>query len=321
VRVQYYGQLGVASFEPRIGAKYLLNESVRIKASAGRFSQNLFAALSDREVVNLFYGFLDGNVSLPSTFRGEEIEGRLQTSNHAVLGTEIDLNRHIELSIEGYVKQFNLITNVNRNKVMEFAEATPSTPEILWRDFAPERGMAYGIDFLLKGTWENVGVWVGYSWAYVTRDDGVIEYFPIFDRRHNLNLVGNYRFGKDSRWNGSFRYNFGSGFPFTPTQGYFPFLPFDDVNGNPNTNFDPLTENGQIRAIFGDVNTARLPYYHRVDISVSYTTPLKGRSELELNAGVTNILNRDNIFYFDRDAFERIDQLPILPTVGAIFSF
>lgn len=321
LRVHYYGQLNVASFEPRVGAKYLANESVRLKASVGRFSQNLFAALSDREVVNLFYGFLDGNVSLPSTFRGEEIDGRLQTSNHAVLGTEIDLNRHIELTVEGYVKQFNLVTNVNRNKIMESTEATPSTPEIQWRDFAPERGMAYGVDVLFKGTWENIGVWVGYSWAYVTRDDGVIEYFPIFDRRHNLNLVGNYRFGKDNRWYASFRYNFGTGFPFTPTQGYFPFLPFDDVNGNPNPNFDPLTENGQIRAIFGDVNTARLPYYHRVDVSVSYTTPLKGRSVLELTAGITNILNRDNIFYFDREAFRRIDQLPILPTVGAIFSF
>ncbi len=321
LRIQYYGQLNVASIEPRIGAKYLLNESIRIKASAGRHSQNLVAAISDREVVNLFYGFLDGNVSLPPDIGGEPINGPLQTSNHAVLGTEIDFTRNIELTVEGYVKQFNLITNVNRNKILEANEVEPGTPEILWRDFAPERGTAYGVDVLFKGTWENLGVWVGYSWAHVTRNDGVIEYYPIFDRRHNLNLVGNYRFGKDKRWSGSFRYNFGSGFPFTPTQGYFPFLPFNDAQGNPNSGFDFTSENAAIQAIFGEVNSARLPYYHRVDISANYTIPLKKRSELELTAGVTNILNRENIFYFDREAFERIDQLPILPTVGAIFSF
>lgn len=321
IRLQYYGQLNVASFEPRIGAKYLLNESVRIKASAGRHSQNLVAALSDREVVNLFYGFLDGNVSLPSDFRGEAIDGALQTSNHAVLGTEIDLSRHIQLTVEGYVKQFNLITNVNRNKILESNEVEPDTPELLWRDFAPERGMAYGVDILFKGTWENIGLWLGYSYAYVTRDDGVIEYAPIYDRRHNLNVVGNYRFGEKKRWHGSFRYNFGTGFPFTPTQGYYPFLPMNDGLGHPDPSTDVSAENGAIRAIFGDINTARLPYYHRVDISLNYTLPLKERSELELTAGITNILNRENIFYFDRDAFERIDQLPILPTVGAIFSF
>ena len=38
---------------------------------------------------------------------------------------------------------------------------------------------------------------MAYSLGEVTRDDGIREYYPSFDRRHNLNFVGNYSFGKD----------------------------------------------------------------------------------------------------------------------------
>ncbi len=321
LRVQYYGSLGETSFEPRIGAKFLVNESIRLKASVGRFSQNLVAALSDREVVNLFYGFLDGNVTVPRNFRDEEITGRLQTAQHAVFGTEIDLNRQLTLTIEGYYKYFGHITNINRNKIFEDITQNLDLPEIQRRDFNVERGTAYGVDFLLQGTWEKYGIWMGYSYAVVNRDDGIIEYFPIFDRRHNLNLLGNYTFGKNDSWVASIRYNFGTGFPFTPTQANYPFLPFTDQFGNPRPTFDPTVENGQLGTVFGDVNSARLPYYHRVDISIDYIWKISNRRRLEINGGITNMLNRENIFYFDRNSFTRVDQLPILPTVGIAYTF
>jgi hypothetical protein len=321
LRVQYYGTLGETSFEPRIGTKYLLNENVRIKASAGIYSQNLMAAISDREVVNLFYGFLDGNVNIPGEFRGEPVEGRLQKARHAVLGTEMDLNKTFNLSVEGYVKSFDRVINVNRNKIFDNNEANQHQPELLRVDFTTEVGMAYGVDVLLKGNWKKLNVWMGYSWAYVNRDDGVIEYFPIFDRRHNLNLVGNYTWGKEDRWQTSVRYNFGTGFPFTPNQGHYPLLPFTDRSERPQTSYDYTVENGQIGNIYGDINTARLPNYHRLDISIKYGIVFSKIRKLELNAGVTNIVNRENIFYFNREAFQRVDQLPILPTIGVIFSF
>lgn len=321
IRLQYYATLGELSVEPRFGMKYLVNENVRLKASAGTFSQNLVAALSDREVVNLFYGFLDGNVSLPGDFRGEENVGRRQTAQHAVLGVEVDLSKKLSLTVESYYKYFGRITNVNRNKIFENNDANANQPEILRRDFLIERGDAYGVDVLLQGNWDKFSLWMGYSYAFVNRDDGIIEYPPIFDRRHNLNLLGSYEFGKNNRWKASFRYNFGTGFPFTPTVGNYPSLPFTDNFGRPQPTFDPTVENGNLGVIFGDVNSARLPYYHRFDAGVDYTWKISKRQTFEVNIGVTNMLNRENIFYFDRNSFERIDQLPILPTAGVSYTF
>ena len=46
-----------ATFEPRIGGKLLISDKLRFKLAAGKYTQNLISS-SDRDVVNLFYGFL-----------------------------------------------------------------------------------------------------------------------------------------------------------------------------------------------------------------------------------------------------------------------
>ena len=65
LRIQYYSSLAEFSPEPRLGIKYKASERLRLKAAGGLYSQNLISANSDRDVVNLFYGFL----SVPPTCR------------------------------------------------------------------------------------------------------------------------------------------------------------------------------------------------------------------------------------------------------------
>ena len=64
VRLQYYSSLGYARLEPRFGVKYKASERLRLKAAGGMYSQNVISANSDRDVVNLFYGFLAGPQNL-----------------------------------------------------------------------------------------------------------------------------------------------------------------------------------------------------------------------------------------------------------------
>ena len=53
-------------------------------------------------------------------------------------------------------------------------------------------------------------MWGVYSYGYNTRWDGWIEYFPVFDRRHNINLVGSYSFGAKRDIELNVRWNLGS---------------------------------------------------------------------------------------------------------------
>ena len=72
---------------------------------------------------------------------------------------------------------------------------------------------------------------------------------------------------------------------------------------------------------YGALNEGRLPYYHRLDCSISKTTQLSNSSTLDLSLSVTNAYNRENIFYFNRIKHERVNQLPIMPSFGASITF
>ena len=142
-RLQYYQSLNDISPEPRIGLKYNITEDIRFKAAGGLYSQNLLSTVNDRDIVNLFVGFLSGpeeRVNKPGS--NDRVDHRLQKANHAVAGFEFDLGPNIEVNVEGYVKQFTQLIAINREKL------EPQDP-----NFVVETGDARGIDFTFK--WEG----------------------------------------------------------------------------------------------------------------------------------------------------------------------
>ncbi len=320
IRLQYYSSLSEFSPEPRIGAKYNVNNNFRLKGAAGMYSQNLISGTSDRDVVNLFYSFLTGPENLQDQFRtrdGEivDVNTKLQKATHALAGFEWDITDRWNLNVEGYYKWFNQLTNINPYKVADESDANDANP-LLTNDFIVEIGDAYGVDFLLKYRNREFTVWGVYSLGFVTRWDGVQEYWATFDRRHNVNLVGSYTFGKDLLWEAGARWNLGSGFPFTPTQGYYGDVDFNDVNVD-YTTYNP----DDVSIQYGDLNSNRLPWYSRFDISVKRKFVLAENSILTANVSCTNVFNRENIFYLDRVSQERVNQLPIMPSIGLSLTF
>jgi hypothetical protein len=315
-RAHFYSSLGELSLEPRLGAKYNLSKKFRLKFAGGLYSQNLISAVSDRDVVNLFFGFLSGPDNLPRTFDGQPVTSKLQKARHLIGGVEFDIAKHFEFNVEAYLKDFNQLTNINRDKIFEDIPAFDDRPDFLKKDYIIERGQAYGFDFRLKYDRKRFYLWTTYSWTYVDRFDGIRTYNPSFDRRHNVNVVSTYTFGKNLNWEFSGRWNFGSGFPFTQTQGFYPNI---DFSGGVNTDY--LGQNGSLGILYADFNQGRLPTYHRLDLSLRHNMPLSDRKELDFNFSLSNVYNRENIFYFDRVNFTRVNQLPILPSVGVTLSF
>ncbi len=316
LRIIYYGSIPKFNVEPRLGVKYNAFKRVRFKGSFGRYSQNILSGSSDRDVVNLFYGFLSGPDSYQKTFDGKEIKDPLQKAWHYILGAEIDLNKRLVLNIEGYYKDFDQLINLNRNKIYENTSENYEIPDYLKMDFIIEKGIAKGLDVFLKYDYKNIFLWMVYSYLETNRYDGIIEYVPHFDRRHNVNLTASYEFGKDFSWRFNARWNYGSGFPFTKTQGYYEHVSFND-----GVFTDYVTSNNDLNILYGNLNDGRLPQYHRLDISVSKTIALTKNATLDMVGSVTNVYNRNNIFYFNRVKHSRVDQLPILPSIGIKLSF
>ncbi|MCC7051372.1 MAG: TonB-dependent receptor [Bacteroidia bacterium] len=333
-RAHYYASLNAFSPEPRLGLKYNITDKIRLKASGGMYAQNLISGGSDRDVVNLFYGFLSGPEmsSLPAYKYGINrdslfyknaanrdsipVSNALQKAIHYIAGFEFDLTKHLDLNIEAYHKQFTQVANVNRNKLFNDSPDNTSKPDYLKKDYVVETGYAQGVDILFKYEYKRLYIWTGYSFGISRRFDGNQLYYPVWDRRHNVNLVTSYRFGKNNDWGTDVRWNMGSGFPFTKTQGFYENISFNNAL---QTNY--LTQNGTLGVQYAALGTGRLPYYHRLDISVKKEFVITENSILDITFSVTNAYNRPNIFYFDRVRFKRVNQLPLLPTIGVNWTF
>ena len=117
-------------------------------------------------------------------------------------------------------------------------------------------------------------------------------------------------------WEASLRWNFGTGFPFTQTQGFYENITFG--NG---INTDYTDINGELETLYAGLNEGRLPGYHRLDFTVKRKFFLSERTLLEADFSVTNIYDQDNIFYINRTTSEIVNQLPIMPSLGVSLSF
>ncbi len=309
-RLQYYSNISAFSPEPRLSMKYNINDYVRLKLATGMYSKNFNSAKSDRDVVNLFTGFLTGPDEVPvdatgNTNKYDKIRN-MQRSVHAIFGVELDLPKNVTVNIEPYYKYFWHLLNVNRFKQFN------DDPNYLM-----EKGDAYGLDIMAKWEFKGLFVYGTYSLAWVHRNDGVQTYPPHFDRRHNVNLMASYTFGKKKDFEVSVRWNFGSGFPFTQTQAFYEALNFND---GISTNY--TSNNGNLGILYANkINGGRLPTYHRMDVAFKKIFNIKDKLKIELSASVSNVYNRKNIFYFDRVTFTRVNQLPVIPSLALSFAF
>ena len=302
-RLQKY-TVGISP-EPRLGFKFIISDRMRLKMSSGYYSQNILSTTSDRDVINLFTGIISSPEEIPNQKDGNPYKQKFQKARHLITGIEYDVNNKIDFQIEGYIKDFTQLTNINR-------DMTSNNDD----EFIIESGVAKGLDALVKFKSKKLYIWAVYSLGFVTRNDGNNTYYPHFDRRHNINLVTSYKFGNKEAWKADFRWNLGSGFPFTQTQGFYENLTFSD-----GINTDYTSVNGELGIEYADLNLGRLPYYHRLDASISKKTKISKNMNLDVTVSVTNAYNRENIFYFNRIKYERVNQLPIMPSLGASLTF
>ena len=305
-RLQAFASQSAVRPEPRLAIKYNVNKDFRLKLAGGLYSQNIMGATSDQDVVNLFYGFLVVPESVVgNTLNGSVVKNSLQKGQHAVLGLEWDPAKSLTVNIEGYVKNFSQLTNINRYQISDADD-----------EFILESGIAYGGDISSKWEYKRFHFSAVYSLNWVTRNDGVIIYRTHFDRRHNVNLLASYSFGKRNCWQIDARWNYGSGFPFTKTKGFYPRLgSAQGVAG------DIINTNETLGVVLDTINGGQLPDYHRLDLTVKRRFTVSETCTIEIGAGATNVYNYHNIFYVNRITTNKIYQLPILWSFNANVSF
>ena len=194
-------------------------------------------------------------------------------------------------------------------------------------------GRSLGIELLLRKESGIVNGWLGYSFANTRYKIGQINsgkaFEPRHDRTHTVNLVANMDIDNtwrwlynepvkrdSSRWSLGLNFIYSSGQPITePGSAYF-------ISSAPN---DPVR---QVAFAPTQINQVRLPFYARLDVSLTWTLQYDGWS-MSPFLQIFNIGDRGNVWFATygfqdgslQPELEEQYMFPLLPTVGINFEF
>lgn len=340
LRFDYYKIIDRAYVAPRLSASFAIDPLTTLRGAFGIYFQSPgYEKLLDRQT------FFD--LTSP-----EIVNLKAERATHYVLGLERMLTDEWQFRAEGYYKNFNHLIVQQKHTGTKYI-STPrdgadlrlatgwNTPVATVGDSLTSvpvneaTGEAYGVEILLQkinshadSRWSG---WLGYTLAWANRyREGVT--FPFnFDQRHTLNLVLNYKANTWLELGANFQ--LGSGFPYTPALGYSPIVVM-------NTDSLGVEHPGIATNLFGEVlfsidrggvaniNSARLPAYHRLDLrATTHADWWDLRWSIYLD--VINVYNHTNVlsrsFSVDKATGKLkqrdVSMLPILPTLGLSVAF
>jgi hypothetical protein len=270
--------------QPRVNVSYVLLGTWRAKAAFGRFTQRMVTVGTEDDVISL----VDPWIRIPDNLPLEE-------ADHYVVGLTGNLSDQSFLTLEGYYKYYRSLVVYNRDKV------DAGDP-----DYVRGTGKSYGVELMLRSRIEWVDFYGAYSLSRAELNNEGLVYFPRYDRRHHINLMVIGRPVKGLSV--TVHWEYGSGFPFSQTIGYFDRLTFGEALPG---RFE--LETGLPYLMLGQKNAARLPAYHRLDADLAYDVTLLG-FDISFGLDFLNVYDNENIFYFDRITGQRVNMLPFFPS-------
>lgn len=257
-----------SNLEPRIAMAMQLNELSSIKAGFSRTAQYIHLLSNTTNVTPL-------DVWTPS---GEFIQPQL--SNQYSVGYFKNFNdKMFSLEIESYYKTID-------NRIDYIDGANLIGNNFIEGEILNGEARAYGLEFLLRKTAGKFTGWFAYTLSKAEQRTlggnaggaGINDgdwYNSAYDRTHDFSITGAYNL--NSKWTFGANFVFQTGRPVTYPNGQY--------------NYEGLSI-----ASYTDRNSERLPAYHRLDISATYTPNKKpnNRWKGEWVFGLYNAYNRKN---------------------------
>lgn len=252
--------------EPRVAIRYLINEGLSLKAAYNRNLQYLQIASNSSAGLPVDRWILADRYIPP-----------IQSDQVSIGVFKNFQDNRWELSVEGYAKNFKNIIDIKNGESVLFTDHVETA-------VLAGKGYAYGGEFLLRKNVGNTTGWLSYTYARTWRKTAGISrdqrYNPRYDRPHDLTLVLNHEFSKS--WS--------AGLTFIYTTGLAVSFP----KGN-------YTMDNQFVPYYSEYrNQDRFPNYHRLDASVTWKKPQKGRKwRGSWNFSVYNLYGRKNPFTYE----------------------
>ncbi len=275
---------GGSVLDPRVNITYSFIPQISIKAAYGFYQQDLITLTKEDQILTLFEPWLITPDYLGPT-----------KSTHYIGGITFRFIENLTLKFEGYYKNTENLPVVNEDKIFNTD-----------RDFISADGESYGWETFIGYNNELVNFTASYTNAWSYKTVGEWRYYPKYDIRHSFNVGLGINIGKGWLFSGMWIYN--SGLPFTQLTGYYDKYYVKDIYFD-----EDYFDSTEPYTLLADKNLARLPEYHRLDLTLSKKLSISSIN-LMLNFSILNVYDRKNILYFNRETGERVNMLPFLPT-------
>jgi hypothetical protein len=288
----FRGRSFQTGFQPRLNLAVGVGSGWKAKVAYGRFSQEAVTVNNEDDLIPIFNAW----IVVPDNLQAER-------ADHFVVSFDGNLFPSLSTSVEGFYKNYHSLLSYNRDKV------DPGDP-----DYVNARAASYGAEALVRFAHPILDFYLSYSLAFVKLDLNGFAYPPRYDRRHALNVLSSIHIAEDV--NLSLRWEYGSGLPFTQNIGFYDRLTLGSVY--PNGFFN---ETGMPYSLLGPKNGSRLPAYHRLDISLSYSTYLTKSFRSSIGLNIINAYGHKNVFYFDRNTGQQVSMLGFFPSASLLVEF
>jgi hypothetical protein len=277
--------------EYRLSARYAFSENTSVKLSFNTTRQYIHM-LSNTTII-----------SPTDTWKLSDADIRPQQGVQWSAGVYRNFrNNAIETSVEAYYKTM-------RN-VLDFKSgARLILNQHIAADVISARGKSYGAEVMIKKVSGKLNGWISYTYSrtLLRTDDPLAgeninkgEYYPAsFDKPHNVNFIGNYRF--THRFSISTNIVYTSGRPITLPVAIFEL-------------------GGTQRVYYSERNQYRIPDYFRADLSFTLegNHKLKQKTHNSWSFGVYNLTARKNpysVYFTQENGVIRGHQLSIFGTI------
>lgn len=294
------------SVQPRLNVRYLLNKGWALKGAFSTMRQ--YIHLLTNETIGL-----PTDLWLPTTAAVKP-----QDSWQAALGLAKTIGKDYEFSAEAYYKEMK--------NVIAFREGASLFQFDDWQSRVEQGdGTAYGLELFVQKKKGRFNGWVGYtlSWAWREFDNiNLGRRYPYkFDRRHDFEVVGSYKFNDRVSLSATWVYSTGNAVTLGTSRYQAP---------------GPYTNDGYYYSYetthTAERNNFRYQSYHRLDVGVDFTKQKK-RHQRTWSFGAYNAYNRKNPFFLllDKDydnqtgkqesVLKQVSLFPVIPYVAYSFKF
>ncbi|MGC4041686.1 MAG: TonB-dependent receptor [Flavobacterium sp.] len=247
IDTRHYGSNAVMetfnNFEPRFAAAYQLNENQSVKVSYNRMAQYLQLISNTASPTPL-------DVWTPS-----DKYIKPQIADQVALGYFKNFkNNEYSLEVESFFKKIK-----NRLDYIDGADLIAN--EAIEQVVLNGEMRAYGLEVLLRKNTGRLNGWISYTLSKseqrtpgrTAAETGINNgnwYSSGYDKTHNLSVTGSYNYSK--KWTYGANFVLQTGQPVTYPNGYYEY-------------------GGIMVPSYGTRNADRLPAYHHLDLSATYT--------------------------------------------------